>query len=232
MEILDRIAATSTIEALKDLMLEAIAPDGFDAAACGAFLPAETGPTSHFFFTAWPPAWIELYVARNFVANDFGVAEARRRIAPFTWLEVKAERRLTPGEEEVWRVANEWGWVDGFSVPIHGPAGYFGLIAMAATRPVADVEVRRRLHLIGFHTHEQCRRLTRITPVRDGGEALSEREIECLRWAVAGKSDWETAVILGLSPTTVKFHIDKARRKLGVKTRAQAVFQLTVRGWL
>ncbi|WP_293475001.1 LuxR C-terminal-related transcriptional regulator [Phenylobacterium sp.] len=52
---------------------------------------------------------------------------------------------------------------------------------------------------------------------------LTARERDSLRWVAAGKSDWEIAVILGVSQTTVRFHVDNARRKLGAVNRAQAV---------
>ena len=53
--------------------------------------------------------------------------------------------------------------------------------------------------------------------------ALTEREAECLRWLSVGKSDSEISIILGISPRTVRFHIDNAKVKLGAATRIQAV---------
>jgi hypothetical protein len=87
------LSACATIEDVKLLFKSQIAPYGFTASACGAFLPS--GPENHFFFQDWPPEWITLYQQRNFISIDYVVAEARRRIAPFTWLEAKSERTLT-----------------------------------------------------------------------------------------------------------------------------------------
>ncbi|WP_204269529.1 helix-turn-helix domain-containing protein, partial [Citrobacter freundii] len=39
------------------------------------------------------------------------------------------------------------------------------------------------------------------------GAALSERELECLRWVSLGKTAWETATIMGRSQRTVEFHL-------------------------
>ncbi|MBL8772352.1 MAG: helix-turn-helix domain-containing protein [Phenylobacterium sp.] len=52
---------------------------------------------------------------------------------------------------------------------------------------------------------------------------LTLRERDALQWVAAGKSDWEIGMILGVSPTTVRFHVDNARRKLGAVNRAHAV---------
>ena len=224
------LAGCSTIQAVKDCFRERIATHGFNASACGAFLPTDHGPETHFFFQDWPPAWIELYARRNFVAADYGVAEARRRISPFTWLEAKAERTLSRAEQDIWDTACEWGWTDGFSVPIHGPGGYFGLVTMAGKEQPMPPALRGELHQLAFLTHERCRALTGLAPVIDSPEVLTHRELECIRWVVAGKTDADIAGLLGVSQTTVRTHIDQARRKLGARSRAQAVARLVLSG--
>jgi DNA-binding response OmpR family regulator len=52
---------------------------------------------------------------------------------------------------------------------------------------------------------------------------LSEREVETLTWSARGKTSAEIAQILGMAKRTADFHIDNARRKLGVATRTEAV---------
>jgi DNA-binding response OmpR family regulator len=54
---------------------------------------------------------------------------------------------------------------------------------------------------------------------------LRARELEALTWAARGKTFWEIGEILGLSKRTVEFHLDNARRKLGVATRTQALIK-------
>jgi len=68
-------------------------------------------------------------------------------------------------------------------------------------------------------------RLTRVarSAVWGKGVGLREREVETLTWAARGKTFGEIGTILGLSKRTVEFHLDNARRKLGVATRTQAV---------
>lgn len=53
--------------------------------------------------------------------------------------------------------------------------------------------------------------------------ALSAREREVLDHVAQGLSTPEIAVRLGLSRSTVKTHVENARRKLGARTRAEAV---------
>lgn len=52
---------------------------------------------------------------------------------------------------------------------------------------------------------------------------LSRREIQVLHWVKNGKTNLEIGQILGISPPTVKNHLQKVMRKLNVSNRAQAV---------
>jgi DNA-binding CsgD family transcriptional regulator len=52
---------------------------------------------------------------------------------------------------------------------------------------------------------------------------LAPREKEVLLWAAQGKSAWETAQVLGLSETTVKFYIKNACARLQVRNKTHAV---------
>ena len=60
---------------------------------------------------------------------------------------------------------------------------------------------------------------------------LTRRESEVLSWVVEGKTNRETAIILGLSARTVQIHLKNVYRKLGVETRTAAA-ALVLRGSL
>ncbi|MNK26260.1 Transcriptional activator protein LasR [compost metagenome] len=55
------------------------------------------------------------------------------------------------------------------------------------------------------------------------GKPLSDRQTACLHWSAAGKTSWETSRILGVSESTVNFHLRNACAKLGVRGRRAAV---------
>lgn len=59
---------------------------------------------------------------------------------------------------------------------------------------------------------------------------LTRRERETLAWIAAGKSYWETAVILGISERTIRHFMANARWKLDVVNNAQAVAEAVWRG--
>ena len=53
---------------------------------------------------------------------------------------------------------------------------------------------------------------------------FTPREVEVLHWIANGKSDWQVGQILMISHKTVNYHVERAKRKLKVCTRMQAVF--------
>lgn len=61
---------------------------------------------------------------------------------------------------------------------------------------------------------------------------LTRREIQCLKWAAAGKTDAEIAQIVEISTPTVRFHMRNAAEKLEVTGRSQAVHRAGVLGYI
>lgn len=54
---------------------------------------------------------------------------------------------------------------------------------------------------------------------------ITGRESEVLKWVQLGKTNWEIASILSISPLTVKNHIQNILRKLDVQNRSQAAMK-------
>ena len=228
----ERIEAATDIATVAAAFADAIAPFGYTNSVLAAFLPTDRGPPPYVFFSNTPDAWRQTYLDNNMSAIDSVIAESRRRITPFTWAELLAMRPEPPEEEPLSAFSAACGLEDGFVVPIHGPGGYVAVASLLSTRglPSPTPEQRAWLYMLAFLAHERCRALRGVEPRDRLPEPLGRRERDCLRWVAAGKSDWEIGRILGIAPTTVKFHIQRARDKLGVHSRAQAVARLFLWG--
>ena len=61
---------------------------------------------------------------------------------------------------------------------------------------------------------------------------LTDREAEVLSYLADGWSTGEIADRLGIGPRTVRFHLDRLYRKLGVGRRTEAVREAVARGYL
>ncbi len=64
---------------------------------------------------------------------------------------------------------------------------------------------------------------TRLRLDSSNVEALTDKELDLLRWADAGKSAWETGMILHVSEQTATYHLEAATRKLNCVNKVQAV---------
>jgi LuxR family transcriptional activator of conjugal transfer of Ti plasmids len=80
------------------------------------------------------------------------------------------------------------------------------------------------LHMVGltYHAHVSAR----IDPANSNSRRdipLSQRERQCLAWTSDGKTMQDIALLLGLTPRGVKFHLDNARKNLSALTLPHAV---------
>lgn len=75
-------------------------------------------------------------------------------------------------------------------------------------------------------------RVEDTTPANVAAPELSAREREVLLWAAQGKTAWETAAILGISPKTVEFHLSNCGKKLGTASKSQTVLAAARKGLL
>jgi len=112
------------------------------------------------------------------------------------------------------------------SGPVAGGATMFALFGMPQ-RPVARHAYF--LELVLAHLHLALIRLPEVGPAArrsapvEAARPLSLRETEILRWLAEGKSNYEVACILGISAATVKNHLQRIYRALGVSNRSHAL---------
>lgn len=180
-----------------------------------------------FLLLTWPRAWLELYAREGFAREDAVVAAAGRATAPFTWRELQARQ---PGASaRIFAAAATFGWVDGFLVPIRSAAspGRLAVASLAMTAPVGDDPAERR------HLARVCELAFERAAALAGtarAVALTGREREVMGLVARGSSDRDIAVALGFAVATARFHVEQAKRKLGAKTRSQAVALAVARG--
>lgn len=122
--------------------------------------------------------------------------------------------------------------------PIHLPFGQIAACSFLSPDPAAadlsapfaehgeTLALCARTFIQGYVKVTERRRSTLA------GVVLGKREVECLRWAAAGKTNDEIGIILGLQRTTVRFHIRAASRKLDAVNRDQTLFKAAQLGFL
>ncbi|WP_156680940.1 helix-turn-helix transcriptional regulator [Sphingomonas profundi] len=123
-------------------------------------------------------------------------------------------------------------------VPVHLPFGQVGAVSFTPRDPaVRDLGALFDLHgdLLGLYARTFIAGYVRImcrAQRLPAGSRLSKREVECLRWAAIGKTDYEISLIMERSRATVRFHIHNASLKLDAVNRSQTVFKAAQLGYI
>ena len=215
------VPAIPTLGQLAEETLRAVASTGLDTLQAGTFPSVGDPEKAQFHFGNWPSAWMGLYAAK-FIQIDPLPEEVRLRFEPFTWTEFRARQPLLPEAKAVLDTANEWGWSEGFVIPIHGPGSFIGIVSFCGrdvkpldplTRAVVT-SIGQAAFARGLHLHSG--------PEQEGVPALTAAEKRVMRLVAAGSTGAEVARTLGISPNTARFHVDAVKRKLRVRTRSEA----------
>lgn len=229
--LIERCASGDDLPAIIDDFLRVIRVFGFDVCAAGAWVGVGRNRAHRFYFNNWPADWLAIYQQNNIFADDPVVAEARRRLTPFTWSDLERGGRLSRDAEAIFALGRSYGWADGLAVPIHGPAGYEGIVSMAAFSPVAlNAREYALLRATALAVHDRCREAEGFGKQSQPLVQLTGRELECMQWIAAGKSEKQVAGLLGISQPTVHFHIEQAKKKLKIRNRTEAIALLVLNG--
>ncbi len=207
---------------------------GYSTFALGALPPPGTSDMSAFFVSGWPEFWAELYVGEGLAAVDPTVQHAYRHIHPTTISELRIRHREEKDKIRMLDITRTSGWPEGLAVPIHTALGYRAMVTFAGQTEEMPRRYRVALRMMAIYLHERLREIMapELAATSAGPGNLSAGEIECVKWLLAGKSDWEIGEILGIAEATAHWRIEQAKKKFGVKTRAQLTALAVYRGIL
>jgi DNA-binding CsgD family transcriptional regulator len=231
LQLIEAFKECTSSQQLGATFASAIAPYGFSMVSCGGSRETPTGRVWDFYFNTWPPELLLEYQRNDYVRHDMLPAVAHLSAMPFTWVELR-DRQQTPEQIKFHNRIRELGVIDGYAVPIHLPGGDVGLCVSVSTHIIVDTEQRLALHLASLYAYDRCRALGGSTEASSVKAPLSPRELECVKWVLDGKSDTDIGKILGISHTTVHFHVERVKKKLGVRTRTQAAAMMRTLGYL
>lgn len=220
-ETLARIAAVTSAASLWAIVKDYVAQFGFTNVVAIDAARIVGGLRDAVLFSDSPPELLRAIDAEGAYENYPLVKRGLETEIPFLVSEVTGE----PGHRGArWTelLADAVKRGDGLVVPVwrnREPLGGFNLggenpdlsgLARAMVQVVCQAALERAIEL-------------RQGKGGSAGTALSVRETQCLRHIAIGHSDTDIGKILGISPRTVRFHVDSAKAKLGVSTRVQAV---------
>lgn len=169
----------------------------------------------------FPAEWLAIYAQRRFHLIDPIVAENFSTFALQYWSDTY---RKSPPPKGFTGLAEDFGLRTGFSFGQRNRAGTGGsLFSFSGPNLKRCPRSAVIQDLLLPHLHRVLGQLEPDLPPRGPASPLSARELEVLRWISAGKSSWETGVILRIAERTVNFHVRNIVQKLDAVNRPQAV---------
>ncbi len=111
---------------------------------------------------------------------------------------------------------------EGLVLPVYRDKELVACFVFGGMKPETSAMARSSLQVACHSAFEK------LVDLRDrktvpSASALTVRETQCLRYIASGHEDEEISQMLGISPRTVRFHVDSAKNKLSVGSRVQAV---------
>ncbi len=154
---LTRLCRAAMPDAAVGLFLPAVPGGGFDNAAARGWAGVLGAQVHRFYLNTRPEPWGRPCAEANLFARDPVVALARRRARPFLLTEEADRMREDPAAAEVIDMTHAFGWAEVMAVPIYGPAGYQGLVALAALCPVTrDAPARALIAACVREVQDRC----------------------------------------------------------------------------
>jgi LuxR family transcriptional regulator, quorum-sensing system regulator SinR len=146
-------------------------------------------------------------------------------------------RQQIPAADTLFRHAGALGIpTEGISYPLLAPAARAAALVVSMPLPSEEIPLFLRSYGRDIQTLATLFHASMIESERppsiskDELRRITPREREVLRWAAAGKSYWEIAIILGITERTVRFFMSNARQKLDVVSNTQAIAEAVWRG--
>jgi DNA-binding CsgD family transcriptional regulator len=158
--------------------------------------------------------WQARYFLKQYLAIDPVIRHGRTALLPFDWNTLAHEDPA--GQDFFADAARHNVGRYGLSIPVRNRKNGYSLVSFTSDVPGPEWELFKR---------ENMTSLQHLSVLIDSAAGtssklplpavhLSRREEQCLIWAARGKTHQEIAGILGLSPGSVKTHLDTARHKL------------------
>ncbi len=166
-----------------------------------------------FIKTNFPDFWIQHYYDHNYRNIDPVLIHSPHMQEPFLWKSLPGRVRLDDSQKLLLKEAEAAGLKSGISIPLHGPHTQVFIVSFAAGEEHPEAGLNSHiLFMLAVQFHRAYGKWLETTPAP--ASLLTPRELDCLQWIARGKSSWETGVILGVSETTINFHVREVMGKL------------------
>lgn len=221
----DQVAGAPDQAAVHQLFAEGVAALGADAAMFVSFVRNDAEFAACRVLLACDPGWGRAYLHQRHFVNDPWLAYAACNSAPIVASRMEVD---DPLQIEVAALAARSGFASTLVLPVHSPIGQARVSVLCLGASVAgtfEMHVARPLvtgaRLLALELHDWWLMQTR----RDllARARMTRGDILLLRHQCRGHGSKQIAAALDLSLSSVNSRFQRLNRKLGVRSRRQAV---------
>lgn len=218
-----QLSATTDIQNAYQISLTFAKNTGFKFCAFSTGYLDKITTSSVIQFDNYPGELNAKYKQKVLGALNPIVAHCNQSMFPILW-----SQELFSEATWIWDALEQHGSQYGWSQSFHDErSGLCSILSLARShQPITTYELYDNLGFsvfIGRHLHALAVETLPKQVADHEVPHLSEREIDVLKLAAAGKTAGESAKILNVTPRTVNFHVQSAIMKFGVNNKISAV---------
>ena len=230
-EQLQAVLAVGSVDALQEEITSIARELGFDYCAYGLRMPVPVTRAKVVMLNNYPSGWQDVYRAKGYLEVDPTVRHGMRSVMPIVWSD-----EVFASAPELWEEARSFGLTVGWAQSSRDASGVAGMLTLAREgEPLSESELRAKGLMMSWLAQVAHMGMSRmLTPklLPESKIPLTEREVSVLRWTGDGKTSSEISEILGISESTVNFHIRNAVTKLGTANKLSATVKAAMLGML
>lgn len=206
---------------------------GFDSVVFAVVASKYEPLESAFVRSNYSKMWCDHYNANQLYYIDPTVKHCMTSVLPIVW---SPQIFDAPNQRKLYEDASSFGLRSGISFPIHASGGKTGMISFSALNVSVEQFSRQLPHhladlsLLRDYAFQSSLKYLGGHEVEEPAPHLTARELEVLKWIVAGKSVHETARVMNCAEATISFHIVTICQKFKVMTCQSAVVKAIALG--
>lgn len=221
-----------SVEGFREELLRFTRWLGFEFVAASVVMDRPSGDAEFHTIDNTPEAYRASFDDRAHWRRDPVAQHCRRNCTPIVW---NQGTYVTKGLGDLWEEQAAHGYRTGICFAQHLLCKQHFVIGVDRDQSLPRNHLDRQrmvadLCLFAAYAQQAALHLFTSSQIAELPAQLSPRELEVLRWTMAGKTAWEVGVILGISEQTVVRHVGHAAKKLGCVNKVQAVARAILMG--
>lgn len=231
-EFMEQCRRRASTDALEAAFRMAVSELGFRYFAVWSHVDPLAPPRNAIMIHNYPAEWVRFYSEARLRDFDPVLLRAERDPLPFFWDDMLRTDPVTLQQRKIMEEGATYGLEHGYTAPLH--LSWIQGVPRASCSMVPDdpaIEARsyQAVELMANYLYAVASPLPGVLSYPKSLQ-LTARERQCLELAAEGKDNWAIGRLLSLSEGTVHTYVERAKRRLGVATRIQAVVRALAMG--